>query len=317
MSNKKSFFVHEKGLCESSEIGGNTRIWAFVHVLQGAKIGSECNVCNNVFIENDVVIGNRVTLKCGVQIWDGITIEDDVFVGPNVTFTNDKFPRSKVYPDAFPRTLIRKGASLGANSTILPGITIGQNAMVGAGAVVTHDVPDNAIVVGNPARIVKYVNKDEVVSSTLELKKIEFGDKSIIDSTVNGVKIHNLHKDIDLSCVSLSASVENIFTFSPKKISLKSGVISADIIEESACVYSCRFFVLLQGNVQVAVEGCHASQRFVMEKLNGLYLPPMIWSKFSKFSPDAILISFNSEDRDDDFISNYTAYKERCNLAIP
>lgn len=141
MSEQREYFVHSHALCESSDIGKGTRIWAFAHVLPQAKIGSECNVCDNVFIENDVVIGDRVTLKCGVQVWDGITIEDDVFVGPNVTFTNDIFPRSKQYPAAFTRTIIRKGASLGANSTILPGIVINMNAMVGAGAVVTRSVP--------------------------------------------------------------------------------------------------------------------------------------------------------------------------------
>ncbi|WP_369415280.1 WxcM-like domain-containing protein [Erwinia persicina] len=312
MSEEKSFFVHEKGLCESLTIGDNTRVWAFAHILQGAKIGSECNVCDNVFIENDVVIGNRVTLKCGVQVWDGITIEDDVFVGPNVTFTNDKFPRSKVYPDAFPRTLIRSGASLGANSTILPGITIGANAMVGAGAVVTRDVPDNAIVVGNPAKIVNYVNKAKEPSSPLKFETIEFGNKSVIGSSVIGVEIHSLNNKFEANCVSLSADIENIVPFSPKKINLKSGVVSPDLIEESACLHGYRFFVLLKGSVHVAVESGRASQMLIMETLNGLYLPPMIWCKFTDFSPDAILISFISENREDDLISSYAQYKKMC-----
>lgn len=156
MSVNRNFFVHGHALCESENIGQDTRVWAFAHILPGATLGRECNVCDNVFIENDVIIGDRVTLKCGVQIWDGITIEDDVFIGPNATFTNDIFPRSKVYPQAFARTIIRKGASLGANCTILPGITIGINAMIGAGAVVTRSIPPNAIVVGNPAKIIGY-----------------------------------------------------------------------------------------------------------------------------------------------------------------
>jgi len=155
MSEPKDYFVHSHALCESSNIGKGSRIWAFTHVLPQAKIGQDCNVCDHVFIENDVVIGDRVTIKCGVQIWDGISIADDVFIGPNATFTNDRFPRSKVYPDSFDRTVIGKGASLGANCTILPGITIGENAMIGAGAVVTRSVPANVTVVGNPARILK------------------------------------------------------------------------------------------------------------------------------------------------------------------
>ena len=133
-------------------------IWAFAHVLPGARIGSDCNICDHVFVENDVVVGDRVTVKSGVQLWDGIRLADDVFVGPNVTFTNDPFPRSKVYPASFPETFVGPGASLGANATVLPGLTIGRDAMVGAGAVVTKDVPPHAIVVGNPARIVGYVD---------------------------------------------------------------------------------------------------------------------------------------------------------------
>ncbi|MBY0555148.1 N-acetyltransferase [bacterium] len=154
-----SFFVHPQALCESKTIGEKTRVWAFAHVLPGAVLGSECNICDHVFIENDVKVGNRVTVKCGVQLWDGITVEDDVFIGPNATFTNDIFPRSKVYPEQFLRTIVKKGASIGANSTILPGITIGEGAMVAAGAVVTKSVPDKAIVMGNPARVTGYVDQ--------------------------------------------------------------------------------------------------------------------------------------------------------------
>lgn len=154
-----SYFQHPNALVESTRIGSRTRIWAFTHVLPGATIGQDCNICDHVFIENDVTVGDRVTVKCGVQLWDGVTLEDDVFVGPNVTFTNDLFPRSKQYPERFSRTLVREGASIGANATLLAGITVGANAMVGAGAVVTKDVPPNAVVVGNPARVRSYIDK--------------------------------------------------------------------------------------------------------------------------------------------------------------
>ncbi len=147
-------FVHPNGLCESATVGEGTRVWAFAHVLPGAVIGRDCNICDGVFVENDVVLGDRVTVKCGVQLWDGLRVGDDVFIGPNASFANDPWPRSKVWPEQFPQTVLGDGCSIGANATILPGLTIGARAMVGAGAVVTRDVPDGAVVVGNPARIV-------------------------------------------------------------------------------------------------------------------------------------------------------------------
>ncbi len=152
-------FIHSHALVEAPDnIGIGTRVWAFSHILPGASIGNDCNICDHVFIENDVVVGDRVTVKCGVQLWDGLRIESDVFIGPNATFTNDRFPRSKVYPQAFPVTQLQRGASIGANATILPGLTIGQHAMVAAGAVVTKDVPAHALVAGNPARILRYLD---------------------------------------------------------------------------------------------------------------------------------------------------------------
>ena len=141
----KSFF-HPQSLCESANIGNGTRVWAFAHILPKAVIGQDCNICDHVFIENDVVVGDRVTVKCGVQLWDGVRVENDVFIGPNATFTNDKFPRSRAYQEKLPTTIVETGASIGANATILPGITIGMRAMVGAGAVVTRNVPPRAVV---------------------------------------------------------------------------------------------------------------------------------------------------------------------------
>lgn len=151
-------FIHPLSDVHSRSIGVGTRIWQYSVILEGAVIGENCNVCAHTLIESDVIVGNNVTIKSGVYLWDGITIENNVFLGPSVTFTNDKYPRSKVYPDEFMRTHIKEGASLGANATILPGITIGKNSMVGAGAVVTKNVPDNVLVVGNPAKIVKILD---------------------------------------------------------------------------------------------------------------------------------------------------------------
>jgi len=151
--------IHPLADVNSAEIGVNTRVWQYSVVIAGAKIGSNCNICAHTLIEGDVVIGDNVTVKSGVYLWDGTRIEDDVFIGPNATFTNDPMPRSKVYPDVFKGILVQKGASIGANATILPGITIGCNAMVGAGAVVTKDVPAGAVVVGNPAKIIRQLEQ--------------------------------------------------------------------------------------------------------------------------------------------------------------
>src|SRR6476646_3432968 len=157
--------VHPLALCESVTIGENTRVWAFAHVLPGARIGKDCNICDHVFIENDVVVGDRVTIKCGVQLWDGLRVADDVFIGPNVTFSNDKYPKSKQYQTKVEETHIGRGASIGGGASVLPGLRIGARAMVGAGAVVTHDVPARAVVSGTPARIVGYVDTKRSASS--------------------------------------------------------------------------------------------------------------------------------------------------------
>ncbi|EGR2796180.1 N-acetyltransferase [Vibrio navarrensis] len=149
--------IHPLSDVTASNIGEGTTIWQFSVVLSGAIIGNNCNLCAHTFVENNVILGDRVTIKSGVYLWDGIELEDDVFIGPCVAFTNDKYPRSKQYPESFPKIRVKKRASIGANATILPGITIGENAMVGAGSVVTKDVPENAVVVGNPAKIIKYI----------------------------------------------------------------------------------------------------------------------------------------------------------------
>ncbi|MGI6436485.1 MAG: acyltransferase [Sphaerochaeta sp.] len=146
-----NIYIDPTSQVHTSQIGDETKIWQFCVVLSGARIGKNCNINSHCFIENDVTVGDNVTVKCGVQLWDGVHIEDNVFIGPNVTFTNDKYPRSKQYSEEFQKTIIRKGASIGANSTILSGIEIGENAMIGAGSVVTKNVPANSLWYGNPA----------------------------------------------------------------------------------------------------------------------------------------------------------------------
>lgn len=177
--------IHPTSDVQSDNIGFGTQIWQFCVILKGAVIGENCNINYNVFIENDVEIGNNVTIKSGVQLWDGLKIEDDVFIGPNVTFTNDLVPRSKVYPKEFKPTIIKKGASLGANTTLLSGICIGEYALIGAGSVVTKDVPAYSVWYGCPAKHMGYVSQDgllldkNLVSKTG--KRFIFKDTKLIE----------------------------------------------------------------------------------------------------------------------------------------
>lgn len=149
--------IHPTSSVSTESIGPGTRVWQYCVVLAGAQIGADCNICAHVLIEGDVVVGDRVTVKSGVQLWDGIRVADDVFIGPNATFTNDLFPRSKQHPAEFAKTIIESGASVGANATILAGITVGKNAMIGAGSVVLKDVAANTVVAGNPARVLRNI----------------------------------------------------------------------------------------------------------------------------------------------------------------
>jgi acetyltransferase-like isoleucine patch superfamily enzyme len=166
------YFCHKQSDVQSEKIGEKTTIWQFVVVLPDAEIGENCNINSHVFIENDVIIGNNVTIKSGVQIWDGITIEDNVFIGPNVTFTNDIVPRSKQYPKSFAKTIIKKGASIGANATIIAGNVIDEFALIGAGSVVTKSVGKNELWVGNPAKRIGFVTKEgDILDLNLVHKK--------------------------------------------------------------------------------------------------------------------------------------------------
>jgi len=224
-------FIHERAICETARVGPGTRVWAFAHILPGAEIGSDCNVCDGVFIENDVVVGDRVTIKSGVQLWDGVRLEDDVFVGPNATFTNDLFPRSKQYPSAFASTVVRSGASIGANATILPGVTIGALAMVGAGAVVTRSVPPRAVVVGNPARIVGYI--DTPSRSDGFTVGSPAAPQSQQPLTALGVVLYPLLSHSDLRG-SLAAAEGGTLPFVPQRVFIVHKVPSAETRGEHA-----------------------------------------------------------------------------------
>ena len=306
------YFVHPQAICESSRIGENSRIWAFAHVLPNAVLGSECNICDGVFIENDVVVGDRVTIKCGVQLWDGLTVEDDVFIGPNVTFTNDRFPRSKVFPEKFLRTIVRKGASLGANSTILPGLEIGSGAMIGAGAVVTRSVPPNAIAVGNPAKIIGYVgasqDKGAAVTGSPSTIKTE-------ETAVKGVTLHEFPFIKDMRGNLSVGEFERTVPFVPKRYFLVLDVPNREIRGEHAHHKCHQFLVCVKGSCSAVADDGKSRQEFLLDRPNlGLYIPPRIWGTQYKYSSDAVLLVFASEYYDaNDYIREYGHFIELVN----
>ncbi len=300
-------FVHPNGLCETASVGERTRIWAFAHVLAGASIGEDCNVCDGVFVENDVVVGNRVTIKCGVQLWDGVRLEDDVFVGPNATFSNDKFPRSKQHQESVPETRVSKGASIGANATILPGIVIGTDAMVGAGAVVTRDVPPKAIVVGNPARIVGYV--DAVKRSDRYADSL-VGSVASTGTSLPGVTLHRLSAATDLRGSLAAAEFGPDVPFEAKRVFLVYDVPSKDVRGEHAHRACSQFLVCVRGRVSVLVDDGRQREEILLDRPDvGLLIPPMVWGIQYKYSADAVLMVLASEHYDPgDYIRDYDEY---------
>lgn len=304
-----NYFVHEKALCETKNIGRGTRVWAFAHILPQAQIGEECNICDGVFIENDVVVGDRVTIKCGVQLWDGIKVENDVFIGPNTTFTNDMYPRSKHYPEKFARIILHKGASIGANATLLPGISIGENAMVGAGAVVTRSVPPNAKVVGNPARIIGYVDTRENTESA-NIKKSDEAEK-VIDSIVSGVKLYKLPEIVDIrGCLSVGEFSREI-PFEPLRYFIVYNVPTIETRGEHAHHECHQFLIAVKGSVDVVVDDGDKREEICLNNPNrGLYIPPMTWGIQYRYSEDAVLLVFASHYySSEDYIRDYSDFK--------
>ncbi len=299
------YFKHPQAIVETKQVGDGTEIWAFAHVLADARIGRDCRICDHTFIENDVEIGDRVTIKCGVQLWDGVTVEDDVFIGPNATFTNDPFPRSKHRPAEFARTVVQAGSSIGANATILPGIVIGAGSMVGAGSVVTHNVPSRTKVIGNPAHIVGYVGEEE-----------ESPPPSVVvpaapaDGTTSALVELPLVEDLRglLSFGEIGRQVP----FEVKRYFLVFGVSTARIRGEHSHKKLHQFLVCVHGSLSVAIDDGATRKEYLLDSpAKGLHLPPMVWGVFYGFSPDAVLLVLASDFYDpDDYIRDYNAFLE-------
>lgn len=296
------FFRHPQALVESDRIGRGTRVWAFAHILPGAVVGEDCNICDHVFIENDVAVGDRVTVKCGVQLWDGVQLEDDVFVGPNVTFTNDLQPRSRHYPAAFARTVVRRGASIGANATLLGGITIGESAMVGAGAVVTRDVPPFGKVMGNPARLRGFVD----IPDSAAVTPPESGS-AIRELRVAGARMVPIVSRADARGQLTVAEVGAQVPFLVKRYFAVSGVPAGGIRGQHAHRELEQFLVCLQGRLRLALHDGEARDDISMTTPElGLYVPPRIWVTHYDYSPDAVLLVLASDVYSaDDYIHDF------------
>ena len=299
-------FIHPDAIVETSEIGEASRIWAYVHILPQAIIGRDTNICDHVFIENDVVIGDRVTVKSGVSIWDGARIEDDVFIGPDVTFTNDKTPRSNVFPERFLQTIVRKGASLGANATILPGLTIGQKAMVGAGAVVTRDVPPNAIVVGNPARIVGYIDAPPSATHSISLSR----DEPLRELRASGAYLKRMPRVVDLRGALTFGEIERHLPFTPKRFFVVYDVPSQEVRGEHAHKALHEFLVCLRGSCAIMVDdGTNRDEVMLNDPTVGLHIPPQLWRVHYKYTPDAMVLVLASDIyKADDYIRDYDEF---------
>jgi len=272
-------------------------------VLPGARIGADCNICDHTFIEGGAAVGDRVTIKCGVQIWEGVTLEDDVFVGPNATFTNDPFPRSKRQPASYARTRVRRGASIGANATILPGITIGSEAMIGAGAVVTRDVPARAIVMGNPGYVTGYMDYEDCRTQPAETQNAS--------PLAGGAMLYHLPRITDHRGDLSFAELNQSLPFPVSRYFLVFGVPSREIRGEHAHRTLDQYLVAVHGSCSVRLFDGERSEEILLDRPElALHVPPMLWTTQYKYSSDAVLLVLASDVyRDEDYIRDFDDYR--------
>lgn len=301
--------IHPLADVQSGAIGAGTRVWQFVVILPQAKIGQDCNICSHCLVENDVVLGDRVTVKSGVQLWDGLRVGNDVFIGPNASFTNDRFPRSRKQPEKYLQTHLEDGVSIGAGAVILPGITIGSHAMVAAGAVVTRSVPANAIVVGNPAKIVGYVDASSNGTRDVTSHPLE---PSIAQTRVKGVTLHRMPRVADIRGSLTVGEFEQSIPFAVKRYFMVFDVPSMETRGEHAHRQCHQFLICVRGNCAVVADDGVQRQEFVLDQPDlGIYLPPMVWGIQYKYSADAVLLVFASHHYDgSDYVRNYSEFRK-------
>jgi len=286
---------------ESGHIGEGTLVWAYAHILPGARIGRDCTICDHTFIENDVIVGDRVTIKCGVQLWDGLRVEDDVFIGPNATFTNDRFPRSKHHLAEYPRTVIKRGASIGANATLAPGIVIGEMAMVGAGAVVTHDAPPHSKLAGNPARIIGYVDATPETPAAHLMADVR--DSAALGEAI----VFRIPGAKDLRGSLSFGEVHRQVPFEVQRYFLVFDVPSEYVRGEHAHRTLQQFLVCVAGRCNVVIDDGSSRHEVVLDSpAKGVYIPPLVWATQYKFTRGAVLLVLASEYYDaSEYIRDY------------
>jgi UDP-2-acetamido-3-amino-2,3-dideoxy-glucuronate N-acetyltransferase len=299
-------YIHPtSSIANDVTVGSGTRIWQFCVVMPGAVVGSNCNICAHVVLEGGSSVGSRVTIKSGVQLWSGVYLEDEVFVGPNVTFTNDPFPRSKQHLIAHPKTVIEQGASIGANATILPGLRVGRGALVGAGAVVTSDVPANAIVMGNPARITGYD-----VPSTIAIEAEATAESPRLGKRPSGVELIALPRIEDLRGDLLPIEINEKVPFPVARLFFVSNVPSQKIRGEHAHRVCHQLLICLQGSVSVLVDNGTAREIHMLNRADvALYIPPMVWASQYHYSSNAVVAVLASHSYNaNDYIRSYPAF---------
>ncbi len=301
-------FRHPQAIVESESIGHGTSIGAFTHILPGAVIGRDCTICDHVLIDSGAVVGDRVTIQCGVQLWKGVRIEDDVFIGPNAAFASGfARPDSGGMPqDSSLCTLVKRGASIGANATILPGVTIGENAVAAPGAVVTLNVPRNAVVSGNPATISSYVDTRPASATTLRVNS----DAGVSRLLAGGTRLIRVPGVLDLrgNLVHVTSRVE--IPFEIQRAFFVYGVPSRDIRGEHAHRALHQLLICVHGVCHIIVDdGSQRDELILDDPTVGLYIPPMVWSVQYKYSPDAVLAVLASAPYDPaDYIRDYDEY---------
>jgi acetyltransferase-like isoleucine patch superfamily enzyme/dTDP-4-dehydrorhamnose 3,5-epimerase-like enzyme len=302
------YFKHESALVETDSIGQGTRIGAFAHVLAGAVIGQDCQLSDHVFIGANVEIGNNSTISNGVQLWAGTVIEENVFVGPNATLADGGLPRGVSAPGRPSHITIRRGAAIGANATLFPGVTIGANARVGAGAVVTLDVPPHAVVEGNPARIVGY---EDMPALTVTAARTPLPVPEIRKTSVDGVTLHRMPYVEDLRGYLSFGEISQHLPFIVKRYFVVFDVANKEIRGEHAHRELEQFLVCVHGSCHIiADDGVHREE-FVLDRPNiGIYIPPMVWSVQYKYSTDGVLMALASDVyKAEDYIREYSEFK--------